>query len=71
MQPALRLAHILFGREIYKEDASRKIDINKDATNICRKTTCTHRNCFCNHGHPIFLRHEEGHTCVSNSQIKN
>ena len=44
MKPALRLAHILFGREIYKVDASRKFDINKDATYICRKTTCTHRN---------------------------
>ena len=32
MQPALRLAHILFGREIYKADASREFDINKDAT---------------------------------------
>ena len=50
VKPALRLAHILLGREIYKVDASRKFDINKDATNICRKTTCMHRNCFCKHG---------------------
>ena len=44
IKPALRLAHILFGREIYKVDESRKFDINKDATNICRKTMCMHRN---------------------------
>ena len=32
LKPALRLAHVLFGRDIYKVDASMKFDINKDAT---------------------------------------
>ena len=29
LKPTLRLAHILFGRDKYKVDASRKFDINK------------------------------------------